>query len=49
MSNPPAQTWSPQCKTFWRRFCPGPQTRGTFGGSYPQILYVLRKFVSNIW
>jgi len=23
----------PQWKTFWRHFCPGPQTWGTFGGS----------------
>ena len=34
----------PQWKIFWRRFCPAPQTRGAFGGSYPQILFVLPKF-----
>jgi len=31
----------PHWKTFWRRFCPGPQTRGEFGGSYPQIFFAL--------
>jgi len=30
---PPAQTWSPQWKTFWRRFYPGPQTRAALGSS----------------
>jgi len=46
----------PQWKTFWRRFCPGPQTRGAFGSSYPpnlfcvhQILLWSEKFVWNIW
>ena len=34
----------PQWKTFWRRFCPGPQARGSFGGSYPQIFFVPPKF-----
>ena len=34
----------PQWKTFWRRFCPGPQTRGAFAGSYPQIFSVPPKF-----
>jgi len=34
----------PIWKTFWQRCCPGPQTRGAFGGSYPQIFFVLLKF-----
>jgi len=44
----------PQWKTFWRRFCPGPQTRGAFGGSFPKsflcppILLCSEKFVLNI-
>jgi len=41
-------------KTFWRRFCQGPQTQGGFGDSYPQIFCVPQillfseKFVSNM-
>ena len=30
----------PQWKTLLRRSWPGPQTRGAFGGSYPQIFFV---------
>jgi len=27
----------PEWMTFWRRFFPVPQTRGSFGGTYPQF------------
>jgi len=45
----------PQWKTFLRRFCPGPQTRGHSGTAIrkyfcgPQILLWSEKFVLNIW
>ena len=42
----------PQWKTFWRRFCPGPQTRGQLTPHLfcaPQILLCSEKCVSNIW
>jgi len=29
-----------QWKTFWQRFCPGPQTRWGIRGSYPKIFFV---------
>jgi len=45
-----------QWKAFWRRICPGSQTRGGIRGSYPQIIFVLlqiflgsKKFVLNMW
>jgi len=44
MSSLPAQIWRPQWKTFWRRFCPGPQTRGAFVSTYLQIFFVSFKF-----
>ena len=30
----------PQWKNFWRRFCPGPQTRGHSGPVTPQIFFL---------
>jgi len=44
MSSPLHKHEGPQWKTFWRRCCPGPQTRGAFGGSYPEIFFVPSKF-----
>jgi len=34
----------PQWKTYWRRFCSDPQTRGAFVFSYPPIFFVSLKF-----
>ena len=34
----------PQWTTFWRRFCPGPQTRWNIRGQLPQSLFVPPKF-----
>jgi len=36
---------APQWKTFWRGFCPGPQTRGSIRGHPPQISLRTPKFV----
>ena len=45
MSSPLHKYEGPQWKTFWRRFCPGTQTRGGFEGSYRQIFFVPPNFV----
>ena len=44
MSSPPAQAWKSPMEDFLAMVCPGPQTRGAFGGSYPQIFVVPPKF-----
>jgi len=55
MSSPLHKHEGPQWMTSWRRFCPSPQIRRAFGGSYPKYLcppnfVVHRKiFFWNVW
>jgi len=45
MSRPLHKHQAPQWKTFWRRFCTGPQTRGHSGVVIPKYFLFTLSFV----
>ena len=44
MSSPLHKHEGPQWKSFWQRSAQARRHGGEFGGSYPQIFFVLPKF-----